>query len=135
MLNNKQSTGMIRLEPTSASNKIVDTTVDSEFEVQAWLYWMLKQAGLTVKGEVKQPFLNDGKRSACRFDLVVFDGGFAKAIIEVKSSPIRHKTSLEETRQCSRYRCYGVPVIFVYGMDGARLALKHITAADGVVLP
>ena len=124
----KYSSGVTRLEPASASHLIAEPSMQSEFEVQAWLFCALKQAGFNVRGEVKQKFTLAGKRAVCRFDLVIFKNGVATIILEVKSSPTRHSKGIEGTRQGIRYGHYGVPVLFVYGMEGAELALSQITS-------
>ena len=87
----------------------------TEFEVQAWLYSILKQYGFDVRGEV----CFKGQDFQCRFDLVMFDQEKPVRIIEVKASQIKHKKTLEETRQGRRYRMFGVPVTFIYGIHDA----------------
>lgn len=119
---------MVILEPTNNKYKIAKPDEDylSEFEVQAFLYSELKRLGIDVRGEVnfkgEKKYYEQNKKSRqtrCRFDLVIFHNCEAIKIIEVKNAPIKHKTSLENTRQGIRYRHFGIPVIFIYGMNDA----------------
>lgn len=101
--------------------------VESEFEVQAYLYMTLRARGYDVRGEV-QVFGEFGLRktkAACRFDLVLFsDEKESLCVFEVKARKVKHKTTVEETRQGKRYPLFGVPVHFVYGMEGANEILS-----------
>lgn len=58
-------------------------------------------------------------RARCRFDLLIFNRGELNHIVEVKAKPITHRRGVEATRQGTRYREFGVPVTFVYGLDDA----------------
>lgn len=102
----------------------------SEFEVQADLYFKIKQKfpSADVRGEVKSRGTHGLReaKTACRFDLVVFDGVVAVCIIEVKGGYVRHKSTMEETRQGKRYRTYGVPVIVCYGNDDIDQTVKAV---------
>lgn len=93
----------------------------TEFEIQAFLWHGLNQLGWNVRGEVKAPF---AKRSAVRFDLAVFKDSKLAGIIEVKASPIKHKTCWLDTRQGRRYSQFNVPVKIIYGHHEATLALE-----------
>lgn len=100
----------------------------SEFEVQAALYSALRELGIDVRGEVKfygDFGLRDAKAS-CRFDLVIFRDKNPELIIEVKARLKGHRNGIEATRQFQRYTGFGVPVWFVYGMEGARLAIDEL---------
>lgn len=96
---------------------------EGEFDTQASLYVALKAAGAKVRAEVtvrgKEPHQGERGRWQCRFDLAIFEGEQLAHIIECKAAPVRHKNGLEETRQCRRYRSFGVPVTFIYGPDDA----------------
>lgn len=115
------------LEPTSNENEIVcnENARETEFEVQAYLYWALRSAGLKVRGEFVWRLVQ--KRRRCRFDLLLYRNGNPAHIIEIKARPVKHKTCVDDTRQCKRYRTFGIPVTFVYGLADAdefmRLAL------------
>jgi len=92
-------------------------TSETEFEVQAKLFSALKQHGFEVRGEVSWRLKPIG---SCRFDIVIYEGGEPARIVEVKSSPVKHRSgTLEDTRQGRRYRLFGVPVTFVYGSADA----------------
>lgn len=107
--------------------RVTEPTAPTEFEVQAYLWNELCSAGLNVRGEVKTTF---NGRAACRFDLAVFDRGELTAIVEVKKSPIKHKShdGWRGTRQGQRYEQFGVPVCIVYGMDDALQLIKEARA-------
>jgi hypothetical protein len=109
---------MERLEPISNRNRIKEPSWSSEFEVQAWLLTSLRAIGLNARGEVKAAFAGE-KRSVCRFDIVIFEDGIAREVIEVKADQVAHKKGLEATRQAKRYTTFGVPVTFIYGMADA----------------
>jgi hypothetical protein len=52
----------------------------------------------------------------CRFDIVIHDGRFIKALIEIKRKS-RNKKRGEmwlKSRQCQKYLSFGVPVFLVY---------------------
>ena len=123
---------MQTLEPKSKDLNIKYPDVDSEFEVHAMLYFNLRQAGWDARGEV--PFHGSfglrKAKAACRFDLVIFNQDKTpRFIIEVKARPVRHKTTVEDTRQGTRYPMFGVPVHFVYGMQDAAVLLNKLGAA------
>jgi hypothetical protein len=118
------------LAPTSAERKIPYHAHKSEFEVQAELYQALKNIGRDVRGEVKTTYQAKGKgeRAAlCRFDLVVYEDKTAVHIFEVKRHATRHKNGVEATRQSQRYRTYGLPVTYVYGLDDIPAALSAVS--------
>ena len=114
------------LEPISDKYTIpLRDSSPSEFEVQAYLYGKLLALGFEVRGEVK--WFDPDLRVQCRFDLVMYDDGRATQIIEVKPAQRKWtKTPLEDTRQGRRYRLFGVPVTFVYGMEGAQRFLEEV---------
>ena len=119
---------MLLLSPASNEFEVPrPRTTASEFEVQAFLWWRLRELGETVRGEVK--YYPSGKRGVCRFDLVVYDGEKATHIIEVKSAPVKHRNGVEATRQGHRYVQFGVPVTFVYGMRDAEHFLEEWASA------
>lgn len=111
-----------------ALHSIAYPSIQSEFEVQAYLYGALKAQGLDVRGEVCV-FGLFGMREAkavCRFDLVVFENKNPILILEVKARHVTHKNGIEANRQFKRYTTFGLPVWFVYGMDGAEIALSEL---------
>lgn len=109
--------------------RVLEPNAPSEFEVQAYLWNALREAGLNARGEVKTIF---NGRAVCRFDIAIFKDGELSAIIETKKSPIRHKSSWEDTRQGKRYMQFGVPVHLVYGLDQAKALVAQMS---GVSLP
>lgn len=115
---------MTRLEPIDSKYTVpVRDESPSEFEVQAFLYGELKKMGRNVRGEVK--WFDPDLRVQCRFDLVIYGERGAEQIVEVKPTARKWvKTPLEDTRQGRRYRLFGVPVTFVYGMEDARKFLE-----------
>jgi hypothetical protein len=84
----------------------------------------LRDDGHDVRGEVNTYANFGSKRHRCRFDLVLYENGMASLILEVKAKMVKHKTVYENTRQCRRYRCFGVPIKLVYGMEGAKAVRK-----------
>ena len=110
---------MITLQPVNKQytlNGKRDT--HSEFEVQAYLYNELQKLGYVVRGEVR--WFDPETRIHCRFDLVIYDGDAPYWIIEVKPhAPGKRKMNLEDTRQGRRYRLFGIPVTFIYGISDA----------------
>lgn len=109
---------MITLNPTAEYFTVPKRDSEpTEFEVQAYLYSTLKQLGINVRGEVSHRCPRT--RRSFRFDLVIYQNEEASEIIEVKSAPIKHKRGLEKTRQATRYRWFGLPVTFIYGMEDA----------------
>lgn len=119
------------VQAISGSLEIPYPAVESEFEVQAWLWAELRKAGFDAKGEVQilGKFGLRKTKASCRFDVVVFDvTKKAICVFEVKARVVRHKTVVEDTRQGRRYPHFGVPVHFVYGMAGAEAALKMVQA-------
>lgn len=112
----------------------------TEFEVQAYLYWKLRELGLRVRGEVSAPvdripisLRKDGKKrkTKVRFDLVVLnDRDELTRIVEVKAARVSHGLGgWQGTRQGARYQSFGVPVDIVYGIEGANELLCRLTAA------
>lgn len=99
----------------------------TEFELQALLYFKLKQFGLNVRGEVRAKYKGRGSQ----FDLVVFANGHAAVIIEVKDSP--HKEVLEgkQTRQSMKYAEYGIPVIYFTTIVSAEEVIKEVLQIVG----
>jgi hypothetical protein len=117
------------LEPVTNRYKISYPEKESEFEVQAFLFSSLKALGLDVRGEVQchGAFGMRSKKASCRFDLVLFEDKEAVLVLEVKARPVKHKTSVEDTRQGRRYPHFGVPVRFIYGMEDAKEFLSTYT--------
>lgn len=101
---------------------------ETEFEIQAWLFATLRSRGVRVCGELRWC---GAKREQCRFDLVRFEGDLPAEIIEVKDTIPRDLGRSELTRQCRRYREFGVPVTFVYGMEGATEYAERLAAKPG----
>ena len=121
-----ESTHLMRA--TSQEKTIKYPLCDSEFEVQAWLFSELRSKGYDVRGEVN--FLGSfglrETKATCRFDLVVFKAREAALVLEVKARPVSHKRGVANTRQGIRYTQFGVPVLFVYGIAGAKDAVSFV---------
>ncbi len=118
---------MKTLEPIDSRYSIAKeySAPASEFEVQAYLYNALMKKGHDVRGEVA--WFDPDLRVHCRFDLVIYKETKPHRILEVKSAPRKYiKTPLEDTRQGRRYRLFGVPVTFVYGMADAKQFLETL---------
>lgn len=85
---------------------------ETEFEVQAWLWYELRRLGVNARGCV-------GTDAGDCFDLVVFDAeGKPQCVVEIKKD---HDVvnSTRNKKQLDRYRMYGVPVVPVHGMRAA----------------
>jgi len=117
---------MITLEPVFDTFAIPYPAVVSEFEVHAHLLVGLKKLGLDARANVVAPakFTNT-RKNVCTFDIVIFSGRKPEEIIEVKNGKVRHKNGVEATRQGHRYRFFGVPVTFVYGMEEANQLIEQ----------
>ena len=116
---------MITLQPLSTVNAIPEHSerLPSEFEIQSTIYQMLLDAGLKVRGEMQCDF--EYPRGHCRFDIVIYEGEKPVHILEVKARSVRHKEGAHSTRQGYRYRQFGVPVTFVYGVEDAVLFREY----------
>lgn len=119
---------MLKTLESTGSEREIGMRYDApllEFEVHAYLYSALRAKGVKVRGEV--PWIDTKTREYCRFDLVIYDDELKPAqILEIKARPVRHQTAVEDTRQCKRYRCFGIPTTFVYGMEGADTFLRSV---------
>lgn len=117
-----------KLSPNTSEHSIQYPQMDSEFEIQAYLFAKLKAAGFDVRGEVQVHgmFGLRKAKASCRFDIVIYENGVATLIIEVKARVVNHKSTVDDTRQGKRYTTFGVPVWFVYGMSDAEKALDEI---------
>jgi hypothetical protein len=106
--------------------QIVEASVPSEFEIQAWLYSALQSVGINVRGEVK---VNTGLSikgwKTARFDLVIFRSGVPQMIIEVKRS--KDKNVKVGHRQYQKYHAFGIPVAYARGMEEARELFSRLT--------
>jgi|GEM_PF-3209308 len=118
----------------------------SEFEVQAFIYWKLKELGLNVRGEVKVPFDNSSElvkyrraqsrgQAYCRFDLAIFENNALVEVIEVKTAQSKYYRGpgWTATRQGRRYRSFGVPVTIVHGMKAAEALVEAHRRRAGAV--
>ena len=89
---------------------------DSEFEIQAELFYALQRAGVRVCGEVISSVEEFGRKHTVRLDLVIFNRlNQAIAIIECKNvkehngatAPVMFQSN---KRQGRRYRLFEIPV-------------------------
>jgi hypothetical protein len=64
----------------------------------------------------------------CRFDLVIHDGKFIKALVEIKKKSENKKRGelWLNTRQCKKYLAFGVPVFLVYDDNDFAAVLNEI---------
>ena len=96
-------------QPLTATYKLDFWKTKSELDLHCPLYARLQNDGFTVlsgrtyKGRVA-------------FDIVVFKGRKAIAIIEVKREDLGHRVALDQTEQGFIYRQFGVPVILFWDM-------------------
>lgn len=79
----------------------------SEFEIQAWLFAKLRQAGFDVRGEVRTSRKFSKRVQALRFDLVFFEAEKPFRIVEVKGGRT-------DTNVVRKYLATGVPVDLVW---------------------
>lgn len=123
-----------KLLPTKNAHTINYPHVQSEFEVQAWLYNALRTNGHDVRGEVPVYGLFGLRKTkvSCRFDLVIFKNKVPVVILEVKAKTVNHKNGIEATRQGRNYILFGIPVLMIYGMNDA---IKVIEEIDVILLP
>ena len=102
----------------------------TEFEVHAFIYSELKRHGVQVRGNISSPF---GGGKVCRFDIVIFDNKKPTRIVEVKSGTNSQPCGMRgEGRQCFRYRQFGIPLIYVIGMDAAKLFVDSYLRERGI---
>lgn len=98
--------------------------VPSEFETQAYLFMKLRELGHEVRGEVRVSYVLRNHRGTynaqSQFDIVIYENGRASQIVEVKAYRRETSGSIEHTRQAQRYRMFGLPVTFVFGMADAQ---------------
>lgn len=109
-------------ESTDDKDLIFYPTLESEFEVQAYIYWTLKSRGFDVRGEIVSVC------KTCKFDLVVFSFRNPVAIIEVKK---KHKKTRNDRKhlksQTCRYTEFGAKLIVCTGMRQAVKLCEEFT--------
>lgn len=90
----------------------------SEFEIQSFVYEVLKKKGINIRGNVPNGRKNGNPNFVkMYFDLVVYSkDNVAEKIIEIKDSE-NHNL---DTKQHNKYKTVGLPVIYVRGMREAR---------------
>ena len=101
----------------------------SEFDVQAELYWKLKELFrenplFTVHGEVRvmtEEKSGGARKQIHRFDIVVFFEKNAILVFEVKG---RKKTGL--SAQIRKYSRYGVKVLPCIGKNGIDRTIREV---------
>ncbi|BDB27304.1 hypothetical protein CTP10_R47090 [Cupriavidus sp. P-10] len=134
-----------RFGPTSAEYNALAPypRQTTEFEIQAWLVMKLLDVGFDVRGETPIR-LPSGRQ--CYFDLLVFDREkHLQYIIEIKTFRAKGKLGQHGMTQWKTYLRFGVPVLFVYGMEGAfelrdqllkwRALDEHIETGRNYVVP
>lgn len=102
----------------------------SEFEIQSFLYWSLKEMGYVVRGEVS----THGMKS--RFDIAIYPRVIEKIpvrIIEVKAQKgAGNINGSKAFLQRERYETdYGIPTDIVAGIKDAKRYLKIVSGLIG----
>jgi hypothetical protein len=87
----------------------------TEGDIQAELSCLLKQDGFSFRSQV--PFMKQQAGAGCIFDIVIFKGRRATAIIEIKSPIEGPQTDLDASHQGLKYRSFGVPVILFWDLE------------------
>jgi hypothetical protein len=88
----------------------------TEFEIQAFLYCGLRSLGYNVRGELQYDV--PGMLKKAKFDLCLLDAqGVLLWIIEVKRRDFQG--SFEKTKQYTKYKAFGVPLTYIFGMEDA----------------
>jgi hypothetical protein len=109
----------IILQPLSSDVAIPYPKRLTEFEIQSRVYTSLRAMGYDARGEIVwQRITNSSgktKREKCRFDVLIFEDKKVVEIVEIKNSVKSNRGNLETTRQGTRYRRFGVPVVFIHG--------------------
>jgi hypothetical protein len=110
----------------------------SEFEIQSEVYQRLRLLGIRVRGEVIA-YVDDYGIHRCEMDLVIFDSLCrAIAIIECKNYANPGNPSVvfdSESRQCRRYKLFGVPVFQCVCWDQIEACLSAVVEfSDGMIL-
>ena len=121
-------------KPTASIYQIEMEDSPTEFEIQAFIYWSLKSKGVSVRGEIKVSCADAASNTTgtCRFDILIFNENRLSRIVEVKKNPFRDLAQIRIGRQCRRYRRFGVPVTYVFGMESAR---KFVESFDVSIDP
>lgn len=115
-----------RIRASGLRNTISWPDFESEFEVQANLYSMLKARGYKVRGCV-QAWCDDPNPHRVYFDLVIYDGTQkARAVIECKNDQCKSTELAKGTRQYRRYQKFGVPVIKCAGSQYIERTIIHL---------
>ena len=95
------------------SLEVKEPDAHTEFEIQAMVWWKLREMGVNARGEVKTSYSG---RAQVRFDIAVFEAGRLAGVIEVKANEKKNVEAWEKTRQGFRYAQFGVPVRPCCGM-------------------
>lgn len=105
--------GVIRVPEPPKPNAIEYPSKASEFEVQAELYWCLKDLhGVNVRGNVPAIAIDGYATPKCFFDLVAFtDDNAPVAIIECKNRKDNSPDLPLRGRQFRRYSSFGIPLL------------------------
>lgn len=99
----------------------------SEAEIQFMLHSRLLALGydsrleVTERKNVKKAFGNRKGFRQCRFDCVIFNDKQALCIVEVK----KNKES-SFTRQNEKYRIYGLPLVYLFGVNDLEGCISRI---------
>jgi len=102
----------------------------TEFEIQAEIYHLLREAKIEVRGEVTAKHLWNGKIRRCKFDLIVFHNKKPVIVIEVKQWG--HSTANKgilidhNSRQAEKYRTFGLPVIHCGHIENAPIVVSEV---------
>ena len=98
--------------------KIPYPTTKSEAEIQAELWFKLKEKGFHCRLEV-----NAASSAFCRFDIVVFNVKGRDIIIEVK----KRLEKVLHAKQRDKYLLFDAELIYCYGQKDINLVVEKIT--------
>lgn len=117
-----------RIRSSGFRNTIPYPDFESEFEVQANLYSLLKARGYRVRGCV-QAWCEDPDPHRVYFDLVIYDGSNeAIAVVECKNDQCALTELPSGTRQHRRYQKFGVPVIKCAGSQYIERTVQQLNS-------
>ena len=98
----------------------------SEFEIQAELYYRIKELGFNIRGEVSCFYSENRVTNKARFDLLVLDkDNNPKLIIEVKKRS-QLNLSIRESKQMEKYKITGLECIYCLGQSNIDNCINNV---------